>query len=152
MAEEFVRQNFPNPIIDLFWGMENMSSFPILEWDEEWNDLRDMERFCPTEPRWITNEKIIAPFMMGVAVDHNNLARLFVLIRTQIFMTSFRFLCCTGTSRHGTIVAGQTIVPMIVYMIYVYMMSISTTLILVMTMQRPSFKMNKSYKPRKTLL
>ena len=84
MAKEFVTRNFPNEIINLFGGVENMSSFPILEWDEEWNDLRDMKRFCPTEPRWIPKDKIIAPFMMGIALDHNNLARPFVLIRTTI--------------------------------------------------------------------
>jgi hypothetical protein len=46
-----------------------MSTFPILEWDPEWNDLTDSKRFCPTEPRWIAKEKITAPFMMGVATD-----------------------------------------------------------------------------------
>jgi len=84
MGEEFVLRNFPKEIIALFGGIETMSTFPILEWDTDWNDLRDMERFCPTEPRWIKKEKIIAPFMMGVAIDHTNLARPFVLIRTTI--------------------------------------------------------------------
>ena len=84
MGEEFVLHNFPKEIIALFGGIENMSTFPILEWDTEWNDLRDMKRYCPTEPRWIKKDKIIAPFMMGIAFDHNNLARPFVLIRTTI--------------------------------------------------------------------
>ena len=82
MNEEFVWRNFPKEIMDLFGGKENMSTFPILEWDTEWNDLRDRKRFCPTEPRWISKDKITAPFMMGVAFDHNELARPFVLIRT----------------------------------------------------------------------
>jgi hypothetical protein len=89
MTEEFVRLNFPDEIIDLFGGIENMSTFPILEWDTEWNDLRDMKRYCPTEPRWIKKDKIIAPFMMGIAFDHNNLARPFVLIRTTIANPDF---------------------------------------------------------------
>jgi len=84
MGEEFVVQNFPKEIINLFGGIEAMSLFPILEWDKEWNDLRDMERYCPTEPRWIRKDKITAPFMMGVALDHTNNARPFVLIRTTI--------------------------------------------------------------------
>jgi len=84
LEEEFIRKYFSPQIIDIFGGIETMSTFPILEWDPEWNDLTDQKRFCPTEPRWIAKEKITAPFMMGVATDHNNYERPFVLIRTMI--------------------------------------------------------------------
>jgi hypothetical protein len=83
MGESFVQRYFPLPIIEMFGGLETMSQFPILEWNPEWNDLRYVDEFfCPTEPRWIAKDKIIAPFMMGVAMDHDKEERPFVLVRT----------------------------------------------------------------------